>query len=93
MSNNLDDRYDHYADEFNPLKHDRRARKKRKKSANHQPKVTDEEILEQIADLSGTEALDFETTYTPSLYERDWLYSSLRTFYDRALTPLNKLTR
>ncbi len=76
--------YDDYTLDFDPFQHDRKARRKRKPKPVHQPKKSQEAILEEIADTVGLEA-GFETTYTPAKHEAVWLYESLRPFYDQAL--------
>lgn len=78
------DRYEHYAADFDPLNYDRQARRKRKAKKKHQPKKDESEILAEIADTSALEA-DFKTTYRPSHYEEGWLISSLRTFYTQGI--------
>lgn len=74
---NDDDPYAHYEAQFQP-------RERRKVKANHKAKKTQEEILDEIADLQGLEG-GFETTYQPSRYESGWLLQSLQTFYDQHL--------
>lgn len=79
-----DDRYEAYADEFDRMNFDRQARRKRKRHANHEPKKSTEEVLDEIADTVGLEG-GFETTYQPSKYEAGWLLKSLETLYDQQL--------
>lgn len=74
---NDDDPYAHYEAQFQP-------RAGRKVKPNHKTKKTQEEILDEIADLQGLEG-GFETTYQPSRYESGWLLQSLQTFYDQHL--------
>ncbi len=81
----LDDDYKDYESEFNPLEYDRKARRKRKKAVNHEPKMTREEIIEEIAADTDEVSLGFETTYKPGIFEEGWLLQSLRTFFDRKL--------
>lgn len=78
------DDFEQYMADFDPIQQDRRARRKRRKKVHHEPKVTRSEILDEIADTAGLEG-GFETTYQPSLYEEEWLLSSLRPFYEMAL--------
>ncbi len=85
MSNkwNLDDdRYDAFAEEFDPVNYDRKARRKRK--PRHKPKKSVEDVIETIADPVGLEG-GFETTYRPSKYESGWLLESLETLFDQQL--------
>ncbi|MGB1286440.1 MAG: RIO1 family regulatory kinase/ATPase [Aggregatilineales bacterium] len=82
IDNHIDE-YAVYEAEFNPMQ-DRQARRKRKKKVVHQPKKSQEELLQEIADTVGLEG-GFETTYQPSQYEAGWLLNSVRVFYDMAL--------
>ena len=79
------DKYDQYADEYadlyDPAESDRQVRRKRKKTPNHTPKLTDAEILEQIADPMGLEG-GFDTTYEPSKHEAGWLLESIGSFFN-----------
>ena len=65
------DKWDVYADEESP-----RARKPRR-TAGEKPVV---ELAE-----AGDEEAGFQTTYKPGRFERGWLLSSLRVFYDQNL--------
>ncbi|MCI0713410.1 MAG: hypothetical protein L0154_24855 [Chloroflexi bacterium] len=81
------DKYAAYEEEFDPTNFDRRARRKRKPKARHVPKKT---VSEQLIEIAGDDfSLDhfesFKTTYTPSLYEADWLIDSLRSFFEEDL--------
>lgn len=76
--------YDQYEDQFNPMRTDRQARRKRKPRANHKPKKAISQVIDEIADTTGVEG-DFTTTYRPSKYESGWLLQSLKTFYDQSL--------
>ncbi len=78
----LNDDYDDYAEQFNPIKTDRHARRKRKPRQQPRPKKSQTEIVEQLADVTGLEG-GFETTYQPSKYERGWLLESLQTLYNQ----------
>lgn len=78
----LNDDYDQYEDQFNPLKTDRRARRKRKPRQQPIPKKSQSEIVEQLADVTGLEG-GFETTYHPSKYERGWLLESVQMLYNQ----------
>ena len=78
------EKYEAYEDLFNPLRHDRQARRQRRPKAQHQPKKSEAEIIASAADTIGLEG-GFETTYKPSKYEYGWLLQSLRPFYDQEL--------
>lgn len=84
LSRFYNDDYDDYDDVFDPMHSDRQARRKRKPKAKHTPKKTEREIIEEIADTSGIEG-GFQTTYTPALYEAEWLFESLKTFYQEQM--------
>lgn len=78
------EKYAHYAEEFNPERVDRRARRHRKKRV--QPptyRERDEEVAE-LADAVGLEG-GFHISYQPARHERVWLLNSLRPFYDQHL--------
>jgi RIO kinase 1 len=78
------DKYEHYADQFNPLLTDRQARRKRKIKIKHTPKKSQRQIITEIADTMGLEG-GFKTTYQPARYEEGWLLDSLETFYEQEL--------
>jgi RIO kinase 1 len=78
------DKYEEYAELFDPMLTDRQAHRHRPK-ARHKAKRTGRQIVTELADdVSGLEG-GFDTTYRPSRYEEGWLLSSLRTFYDQGL--------
>lgn len=77
-------RYQDYEQRFDPLLTDRKARRKRKPKAHHTSKKAQEALIQEIADVEGHE-VEFETTYQPSLYEAEWLLSSLRNFYEQSM--------
>ncbi len=76
----FDDRYDDFEAKFDPMR-DRQARRKRKPKVIHIAKKDEDQIRDEIADLTGLEG-GFETTYVPGLFEEGWLLQSLRMFYD-----------
>ncbi len=78
------DELEYYAEQFNPLRTDRQARRKRKAKVNHIPKKSHSQIMAEIADTTSLED-GFKTTYQPSRYEKGWLLSSLRSFYEQSL--------
>lgn len=79
-----DERYGAYASRFDPLYSDRQARRKRKPKAKHTPKVSQDHLVQSIAETQGLEG-GFKPTYQPSLFEEGWLLDALRPFYDSAL--------
>ncbi|MCP4543104.1 MAG: hypothetical protein GY832_38820 [Chloroflexi bacterium] len=81
----LDDEFDVYEEQFNPLHTDRQARRKRKPKARHEPKKSDGQIITELADATAGLEGGFNITYQPSRYEEGWLLSSLRSFYDLGL--------
>ena len=62
------DRYESYEEQFNPLRHDRQARRKRRPKTNYRPKKTAQQIIEESAQTVGLEG-GFETSYQPSEHE------------------------
>jgi len=79
------DEYEVYEELFNPLRTDRQARRRRKPEARHVAKRSHGQIIVELADeTSGLEG-GFHTSYQPSRYEKGWLLSSLRAFYDQGL--------
>ncbi|MAU13032.1 MAG: hypothetical protein CL607_24655 [Anaerolineaceae bacterium] len=79
------DDYEDYLEQFNPMLNDRQARRKRRSKPQHNPKKSQTEIIEEIADTSMTLEGGFNITYNPSLHEEGWLLDSLNGFYERAL--------
>lgn len=62
---------------------DRKSRRKRKRKLNHQPKKTEAEIIDELADEAGV-AGGFEMTYSPGdndHHENQWLQESLISFF------------
>ena len=78
------DKYEQYADRFDPLRNDRQARRKRKAKVKYKPKRTKNQIIAEIADTTTIEG-DFSPTYQPARYEAGWLLDSIRPFYDEEL--------
>ena len=78
------DKYEHYAEQFDPLVNNRQARRKRKSKVKYKPKRTKSQILSEIADTTTAEG-DFSPTYKPARYEAGWLLDSIRPFYDEEL--------
>lgn len=76
--------YAHYAEQFNPVNHDRQARRQRKPRPDPHPERSHEEIVADLADTAGLES-GFNTTYQPGRYEEGWLLQSLRPFFDQQL--------
>ena len=80
----LDDDYADFEAEFDPMQ-DRQTRRKRKQSVNHEPKKSREELIEEMAADSDHVSMGIEMTYNPSIFEEEWLFGSLRTFFDQQL--------
>ncbi|MBN1679221.1 MAG: hypothetical protein JW966_02945 [Anaerolineae bacterium] len=78
------DEFEHYEDQFNPMRTDRQARRRRKPRVKYIPKKSQGEVVDEVADVTGVEA-GFRTTYQPSNYEAGWLLSSLESFFDQQL--------
>ncbi|MCA9978504.1 MAG: hypothetical protein KC413_22240, partial [Anaerolineales bacterium] len=79
---NTFDEYDYLEEQFNPMRTDRQARRKRKPRVN--PKTQASVAVSDIAETVGLEG-GFQTTYTPSRHEEGWLLESLRDFYNQEL--------
>jgi RIO kinase 1 len=77
-------RYENYEEQFNPLRTDRKARRKRRPDTRRQTKKSESELVEEAAETIGLEG-GFQTSYTPSLYEGTWLMQSLGEFYQQEL--------
>ena len=73
------EKYEIYEEQFNPLKVDRQARRKRRSKLNFKVKQTQEESISHSADPVGLEA-GLNITYKPARHEADWLFYSLRPF-------------
>ncbi|HOA22956.1 MAG: RIO1 family regulatory kinase/ATPase [Aggregatilineales bacterium] len=79
------DKYEDYEEWFDPMRTDRKARRRRKPKANHAPKKRKEAIIEELADHLVELEGGFKPTYTPSRYEKAWLIASLQPFYEQAI--------
>jgi RIO kinase 1 len=79
------DEYEIYEELFDPLRRDRKARRRRKAKVRHVPKKSRGQIIAELTDDTAGLEGGFNTTYQPSRYEVGWLLSSLRSFYDRGL--------
>ncbi len=84
FNRHTDDHDELYEALFDPMQHDRQARRARKPKLKHKPKKSPAQIVTEIADPAGLEN-GFTTTYQPGRFEEGWLLESLRTFYDRSL--------
>src|SRR5262245_3558351 len=78
------DRYERYAEQFDPSWSDRPARRERKPHTVPRARKSQSQVVAELAEPAGLEA-GFVTTYLPARYEAEWLLSSLRTFYDEHL--------
>src|SRR5690349_20857502 len=74
------DPYEHYAEQYEQAGARARGRRAPKPAA----RKSQSEIVSELAEPTGLEA-GFETTYQPARYEKVWLLSSLRSFYDEHL--------
>jgi RIO kinase 1 len=79
-----DDSYDEMEARFDPFQTDREARRKRSPKPTYRPKVDPASVLKELAEEIGWENR-FRTTYRPSKYEADWLFDSLRPFFEGGL--------
>lgn len=80
----LNDPYEEYEEQFNALRTDRKARRKRKPRIQPQKGPLQQEIVAELAETVGLEG-GFDPTYQPSQHEQGWLLSSLTSFFDQAL--------
>jgi RIO kinase 1 len=83
------DDYEYYESLYDPVRTDRQARRKRKPVARHVPKKLESDVVSDLADSIGSDAIEleggFKTTYHPGRHEEQWLLDSLRGFYHEAL--------
>lgn len=84
-SNDKYEMYEQYEEEFDPMRTDRKARRKRKPKTKHVPKKSEHQVISEITSASGGTEGGFQTTYQPGLFEQSWLPMSLREFYDQEL--------
>lgn len=77
--------FDEYEEQFDPLRSDRQARRRRRPAPHHVAKKSATEVRATLAD--STEGLEagFTPTYQPSRYEEGWLLQSLQGFYEEEL--------
>src|SRR3712207_1325957 len=80
MSDELSDydRWDAYAERYDPSFERERGPRKAKSPAKRPPQVED------VAEARGLEA-GFHITYQPARFEKIWLEDSLRSFFDQEL--------
>lgn len=79
------DEYEHYEDLFDPMQHDRQARRQRRPQPNHRPKKAEQKVVHELADQLIELEGGFQTTYRPSRYEATWLLAALQPFYEQAM--------
>jgi RIO kinase 1 len=79
------DKYECYAEFFEPQRAEHKAWQVHKVKANHKPKKPRDQILAELTDDLTDVELEFNTTYRPSRHEEGWLLSSLHSFYDEGL--------
>ena len=77
------DKYEYYEELFESAGTGHGAQRRPK--ANHRPKKTHSQIIDELTDDTSDVELGFSTTYKPSHYEAGWLLSSLYSFYDEGL--------
>ncbi len=75
-----DSKYDDYAEQYDPQRNDRQARRIRKQKGNHVAKKSQADIMRDIAEPTALEGDTFATSYKPSRYESTWLLQSLKPF-------------
>lgn len=78
-------RFEEYEDLFDPMRHDRSARRRRKPKPRHVPKKAPGEIIADVVDAAEGLEGGFDPTYQPSEYEAGWLMGSLEQFYDQQI--------
>ena len=78
------DAYEAYEDEFDPLRTDRQARRKRKPIVNPNDRIKKQIQATAVAETVGLEG-GFDITYQPSRHEEGWLLQSLTEFYNQEL--------
>jgi RIO kinase 1 len=79
-----DEPYADYEALFDPVYSDRRGRRKRSLKVFHQPKVTEEQIFENIVEEIDWDT-QFHMSYKPSKHEAGWLLGSLSPFFEQSL--------
>ena len=84
VSDHYSDEYEAFEEQFDPVRHDRRARRARKPRVVPKPKKAPADVVTEVADAVGLES-GFETTYQPSKYEGGWLLQSLESLYNQQL--------
>lgn len=72
-----------FEEQFDPLRTDRQARRRRRPRAVHKHEKPRAEILAELGEVTGQDA-EFTTTYHPSRHEEGWLLGSLRPFFEEA---------
>ena len=77
--------YDEYEEMFDPVKADRKGRRKRKVRVDpNLAKDSKKTAVSQIAEATALET-EFETSYQTARHEAGWLLQSLRPFYQQEL--------
>ncbi len=77
------DAFEAYEDLFDPLRTDRRARRRLKPRVVHKHEKPRSEILAELGEVTGQDT-EFQPTYHPSRHEEGWLLGSLRSFFEEA---------
>ncbi|MFN2163026.1 MAG: RIO1 family regulatory kinase/ATPase [Candidatus Promineifilaceae bacterium] len=78
------DRYESYEEQFNPLRCDRKERRKKRPLKQPKDRKAHEELISEAAETIGLEG-GFNPTYTPAQHEALWLMESLAEFYQQEL--------
>ena len=78
------DKYEYYETLFDPNRAESRVRAGPKPASKPAVKKSQEAVVSELADSIVLEG-GFRTTYKPGRHEAEWLLSSLRSFYDRAV--------
>jgi RIO kinase 1 len=81
---NIESTYEEYEAQFDPIRSDRKARRHRALKPTHRPKASRDAIVAGLADEIGWEN-EFQITYKPSRYEAEWLFDSMRPFFESSL--------
>lgn len=76
--------FEDYEEMFDPVKMDRKARRKRKPRLDPNQAKTPQATIADIAETTTLET-EVETTYQSSRHEAGWLFQSLRPFYEQEL--------
>jgi len=79
------DKYEAFEEQFNPIRADRQARKKRRPKQVPLNIEMKEKLVEEVIDPEALLQDGFRMTYQPSKHESGWLRGSLQWFFDEKL--------